>query len=120
MAKSVVLIPRWDIPKKWSWTELGEIMSVIRGASPRPKGDPKYFGGTIPWIMIADVTRTKGRYLTETRETVTEAGAEKSRYLPKGSLILSNSGTVCVPKFLGVAGCIHDGFVTFPKNPGWA
>ena len=117
MGKGVTPIPRWELPESWEWTELGEAMTVIRGASPRPKGDPRYFGGSIPWIMIADVTRAEGKYLMKTRETVTEAGADKSRYLPKGALILSNSGTVCVPKFLGVPGCIHDGFVTFPDIP---
>lgn len=96
---------------------LGDVMEVVRGASPRPKGDPKYFGGDIPWIMISDVTRAPGKYLSETRQFVTKAGAEKSRYLRAGTLILSNSGTVCVPKILAVDGCIHDGFVAFPSIP---
>ncbi|NCA17945.1 MAG: hypothetical protein EBS90_13040, partial [Betaproteobacteria bacterium] len=64
--------------------------------------------------MISDVSREPGKYLTQTREGVTPAGAERSRLLQPGALILSNSGTVCVPKILRVAGCIHDGFVTFP------
>ena len=92
-------------------------MEVVRGASPRPKGDPKYFGGTIPWIMISDITNENGMYISKTRDKVTELGAKLSRYLPKGTLILSNSGTVCVPKILAVDGCVHDGFVAFPKLP---
>jgi type I restriction enzyme, S subunit len=64
--------------------------------------------------MISDVTRQSGKYLYGTREGVTEAGAALSRRLPAGSLILSNSGTVCVPKILKVDGCIHDGFIAFP------
>ena len=96
---------------------LGDVLNVIRGASPRPKGDPKYFGGDIPWIMIGDVTREPGKYLSRTREHVTTAGAAKSRYLKAGTLILSNSGTVCVPRILAVDGCIHDGFVAFPDLP---
>jgi type I restriction enzyme S subunit len=103
-----------ELPKNWREVKLAEIVEVIRGASPRPKGDPRYFGGNIPWVMISDITREKGKFLTKTRDTVTEAGAEKSRYLEKGTLILSNSGTVCVPKIMGVRGCIHDGFVAFP------
>ena len=96
---------------------LGDYLNVIRGASPRPKGDPCYFGGDIPWISISDITREPGKYLSRTREFVTRAGAEKSRLLPAGTLILSNSGTVCVPKILRVDGCIHDGFVAFPDLP---
>jgi type I restriction enzyme, S subunit len=90
------------LPESWAWTTLGEIVGVFRGASPRPKGDPRYFGGVIPWIMISDVTRQPGKYLSATREGVTEAGAALSRRLPAGSLILSNSGTICAPKILSV------------------
>jgi type I restriction enzyme S subunit len=105
------------LPKLWSWAKLGQVATVVRGASPRPKGDPKYFGGTIPWIMISDITREKGKSISKTKDTVTDAGATKSRLLKAGTLILSNSGTVCVPKFLAVDGCIHDGFVAFLDIP---
>jgi type I restriction enzyme S subunit len=67
--------------------------------------------------MISDITREKGKFLSQTRDHVTEEGAAKSRFLPAGSLILSNSGTVCVPKILAVDGCIHDGVVAFPDLP---
>ena len=104
-----------ELPKGWSSCKIEEVVDVIRGASPRPKGDPRYFGGEIPWIMISDISREKGKIITKTKDHVTVEGSKKSRFLKKGSLILSNSGTVCVPKILGVDGCIHDGFVTFPN-----
>ena len=94
--------------KDWRYSQ------VIRGASPRPKGDPKYFGGNILWIMISDISKEKGKYISKTKDKVTEEGAKKSRHLKKGTLILSNSGTICVPKILAVDGCVHDGFVAFP------
>lgn len=107
----------YELPKGWVWVKLGEVLEVIRGASPRPKGDPRFFGGSIPWIMISDINKEKGKFISKTRDTVTEAGANKSRYLKAGTLILSNSGTVCVPKLMAVDGCIHDGFVAFPEFP---
>ncbi|WP_321371742.1 restriction endonuclease subunit S [uncultured Desulfuromusa sp.] len=106
-----------ELPSGWRREPLGEVIPVIRGASPRPKGDPRYFGGDIPWIMISDITREKGKFLSKTKDHVTEAGSQKSRFLKAGTLILSNSGTVCVPKILAVDGCIHDGFVAFPELP---
>jgi len=106
-----------ELPVGWALTKLGDVIEVIRGASPRPKGDPRYFGGSIPWIMISDISREKGKFISRTRDTVTEEGAKRSRYLESGTLILSNSGTVCVPKILAVDGCIHDGFVAFPNLP---
>jgi type I restriction enzyme S subunit len=91
---------------------LGDLCEIVRGSSPRPKGDPRYFGGTIPWVTIRDVTRADGRYLRETTETVTEAGRDRSRYVEPGQLIVSNSATIGFPIFMGVGGCIHDGFLT--------
>jgi type I restriction enzyme, S subunit len=104
-----------ELPKGWTKIQLGSYIEVIRGASPRPKGDPRYFGGDIPWISIKDINSEPGKYLTRTMEGVTEDGAEKSRLLEAGTLILSNSGSVCIPKILGIPGCIHDGFVAFPS-----
>ncbi len=116
MSTGLYLSP--DAPEHWIHAQLGEVLDVIRGASPRPKGDPRYFGGAIPWVMISDISREKGKYLTKTRDTVTEEGAKKSRLMNKGTLILSNSGTVCVPKILSVSGCIHDGFVALEIGAG--
>lgn len=97
--------------RSWKQTHIGSICDVVRGSSPRPIADQRYFeGGTIPWIKIADATRS-GRYLYETREKVNEYGASFSRLLPKGSLIVAASGTLGYTQMLGVSGCIHDGWL---------
>jgi type I restriction enzyme S subunit len=92
---------------------VGDLCQVVRGSSPRPKGDPRYFGGDIPWVTIGDLTRADGRHLRATAETVTAAGRDRSRYVEPGQLIVSNSATIGLPIFMGVGGCIHDGFLTF-------
>jgi type I restriction enzyme S subunit len=101
------------IPKGWEVKQIKDFCKVRRGASPRPVGDPKYFGGTISWIKIADVTKLLSPYIFSTKETVTEEGAQKSVHLQEDSLIMSNSGTVGKPIFLGRNGCIHDGWLYF-------
>lgn len=80
-------------------------------------GDPRYFNGDIPFIKISDVTKSDGLHIYDSETKVNSDGAQKSRFLKKGRLILSNSGTVCVPIFLGVDACIHDGFVAFEGLP---
>jgi type I restriction enzyme S subunit len=80
-------------------------------------GDPRFFKGSIPFIKISDVTRSDGVHVDDSETKVNEEGAKRSRLLKKGSLILSNSATVCVPVFLGVDACIHDGFVAFEGLP---
>lgn len=105
-------------PKDWRKLTLEDVCQVRRGASPRPAGDPRYFGGDIPWIKIADATAEPGRWLYRTKETVNEAGKEKSVFLKTGALILSNSGTTGHPKFLAMDGCIHDGWLAFDNFKG--
>lgn len=105
------------IPQGWVIVKLKDISQVVRGGSPRPMGDSKYFFGKIPFIKIADVTKLGGKYIFDSETKVNQEGAKKSRLLPQGALILSNSGTVCIPKFLGVEACIHDGFVSFVGLP---
>lgn len=101
------------IPINWDDTLLGKRMRIFRGASPRPKGDPKYYGGNVPRLMIQDVTRD-GKYTYPCIDSLTEEGAKKSRLLPKGSVVLSCSGTkVGIPGILGIDACIHDGFFGF-------
>ena len=117
-------VTEWDdselgrIPKGWRIKQINDFCKVRRGASPRPVGDPRYFGGDIPWIKIADVTGLRSPYLFSTKETVTDEGAKKSVHLPDNSLIVSNSGTVGKPIFLSRDGCIHDGWLYFENLEG--
>ena len=101
------------LPRGWSLVTVGEISSVVRGSSPRPKGDPRYYGGTIPRVMVADVTRDK-KLITPCLDFLTQAGSELSRPVPTGTLILVCSGTpqqVGAPGILAVDACIHDGII---------
>lgn len=101
-----------SVPEEWEVTKLGEISKVIRGASPRPKGDPRYYGGDIPRLMVADVTRDL-MYVTPIIDFLTVEGAKKSRPLNKGSLVVQVSGNPGTPAILAVDACIHDGFAGF-------
>lgn len=97
------------MPEGWEVARLGELARVIRGASPRPKGDPRYYGGDIPRLMVADVTRDF-MYVTPRIDFLTEAGAKLSRFMNKGSLVIQVSGNPGTPAILAVNACIHDGF----------
>lgn len=105
------------VPEEWEVVRLGDVANVVRGGSPRPKGDPKYFSKVptdIHWITISDLTLyKKGKYITNTKEFLTVEGKKKSRYLKKGDFVVTNSGTVGIPAFLGINGCIHDGYLAF-------
>ena len=99
-----------DLPGRWRWAELGELADVVRGGSPRPAGDPRYFGGPIPWITVGPITADEDDYLRSVPTGLTEAGRERSRYIEPHTLLLTNSGaTLGVPKISLIGGCINDG-----------
>lgn len=98
------------IPCEWEVMRIGDLGNVIRGASPRPKGDKRYYGGDIPRLMVEDVTRD-GKFVTPQVDFLTRDGAKLSRPCKAGTLTIVCSGTVGVPSFLNVDACIHDGFL---------
>ena len=101
-----------ELPEGWVWASVDQLCFVIRGASPRPAGDPRYFGGSIPWITVGSITCDDEVYLRSTEQFVTEAGKEVSRFIEVGTLLLTNSGaTLGVPKIAKIGGCINDGSV---------
>lgn len=103
-----------DITKKYKKDRISSFCKVRRGASPRPAGSPKYFGGDAYfWLKISDVPKNK-KFTESAKEYVTEAGKNKSVLLKKGELILTNSGaTLGYPSILKIDACIHDGFLWF-------
>ncbi|HCC4672886.1 TPA: restriction endonuclease subunit S [Citrobacter freundii] len=103
------------VPKGWLVTELGELVTVKRGGSPRPIHDFLRAEG-FPWVKISDATASSTRFLMSTKEFIKREGLNKTVLLKKGSLILSNSATPGLPKFLDIEACIHDGWLYFPEK----
>jgi restriction endonuclease S subunit len=99
-------------PKGLPTQKLDQLCNLVRGSSPRPQGDPQFFGGPVPRLMIADITRD-GVYVVPTIDSLTLEGAKKSRPMSKGEVVMAVSGAVGLPAILAVDACIHDGFVGF-------
>ena len=102
--------PHIPINPDWPIVKLETVSTIVRGSSPRPQGDPKYFGGPVPRLMVADITRD-GMYTTPLIDSLTELGAGKSRFMKSGEVIITVSGNPGLPTILAVDACIHDGFV---------
>ena len=99
-------------PKGWEKVKMDDLMTILRGGSPRPIDN--YLGGTYPWIKIGDATKGDDIYLNSTRECITKDGLKKTRLLPKGSLIFANCGvSLGFARILTFEGCIHDGWLAF-------
>ncbi|MEL7668603.1 MAG: restriction endonuclease subunit S [Actinomycetota bacterium] len=93
------------------WVPMGEVASIVRGASPRPiQAFLTTADEGIPWIKIGDVPAA-GKYITGTAERVTVDGAGKSRRVYPGDFVLSNSMSFGRPYISQIEGCIHDGWL---------
>ncbi len=102
-------------PPGWEVKRLDEISDVVRGSSPRPAGDPRFFNGDhLPWITVADVTEGNSPYLTRTESKLTAEGEARTRVLEPGTLMLTNSGaTLGVPRICRIRAGANDGIAAF-------
>lgn len=101
--------------RKVKVVKLRDLCTVVRGSTPRPAGDPRYFKGDYtPWITVGEITRDDWPYLESTESMLTQEGATRSRFLKAGTVVLTNSGfSLGVPKILSIGGCANDGVAAF-------
>ena len=94
--------------------KLSDIVNIRRGASPRPIKDYISDAG-INWLKISDVTWTEMPFIYKIKEKIIEKGKSKSVFIEKGTLVVSNSATPGIPKFIMVDTCVHDGWLVLNK-----
>lgn len=94
----------------WKQVRFSEICDITRGGSPRPIQEYMTNDG-VPWIKISDATASNSRFIEKTKEFIKTSGISKSREVFPGDLILSNSATPGIPKFMRIYACIHDGWL---------
>lgn len=101
----------------WEQRKLGDLAEIVRGASPRPISDPKWFNNDsdVGWLRIADVTAQDGR-IRYLEQKISELGQEKTRVIKTPHLLLSIAATVGKPVINYVPTGVHDGFLIF-LNP---
>ncbi len=65
----------------------------------------------MPWLKIADATAQPSRFIFGTKEKIKLSGVRSSVEVFPGDLIVSNSATPGLPKFMRIHACIHDGWM---------
>lgn len=101
----------------WQEQKLGDLAEIVRGASPRPIKDPRWFNSDseIGWLRISDVTEQDGR-IQYLEQRLSVEGQEHTRVLTEPHLLLSIAATVGKPLVNYVPTGVHDGFLIF-LNP---
>lgn len=103
------------IPEGWICKKLKDFVEIKRGSSPRPIQD--YLSGSgYNWLKISDATSESSPFIFNIKEHIKKSGISQTAYLVAGELVLSNSATPGIPKFLDVNTCIHDGWLWFSNS----
>ncbi len=104
--------------KGWDTCELEELASVERGKfTPRPRNDPSYFGGSLPFIQTGDITNSRGR-LSSWTQTLNEKGKKVSRSFPPGTVVIAIVGaTIGVTAILEIEVYCPDSVVGIQTIP---
>lgn len=106
-----------EFKSEWIERNFELLADIVRGASPRPIEDPKWFdkNSNIGWLRISDVTSQNGR-IEYLEQKISELGQQKTRVIKDSHLLLSIAATVGKPVINYVKTGVHDGFLIF-LNP---
>lgn len=109
-------VPRLRFPEfrdagEWAIKPFSGFIKLYRGSSPRPIQEflTKSNDG-VNWIKIGDAKFATNFVMHKVEERITKSGAEKSRYVEVGELILANSMSYGKTYQLAISGCIYDGW----------
>uniref|UniRef100_A0A486XFM9 Type I restriction-modification system, specificity subunit S n=1 Tax=Rheinheimera sp. BAL341 TaxID=1708203 RepID=A0A486XFM9_9GAMM len=82
------------VPKGWYEHTLDELALVERGKfSVRPRNDPRYYGGHMPFVQTGDVT-SSGTYLSGYSQTLNEDGVGVSKVFPKDTILITIAANI--------------------------
>lgn len=99
-----------NMPQNWKQATIGDVVSVSRGASPRPIQEYISQSG-MPWVKISDASSSVSKYLFKTAEYIIPEGIQNSRTVTKGMMIVSNSASPGLPMIMEITACVHDGWL---------
>lgn len=100
------------IPVDWTTQSLEKIARIHRGRfNGRPRNDPKYYGGSYPFIQTADITNAVGQYLSSYKQTLNEQGARVSKLFPKGTILVTIAASIADTAILDIPMYLTDSIV---------
>lgn len=106
--------PGTQVPEGWAWVSLRRVARQETGHTPS-RSHPEYWGGRHAWIGIRDAGDHHGRIISDTLQTVTDAGLENSsaRILPKDTVCLSRTASVGYVTIMGRPMATSQDFATW-------
>jgi type I restriction enzyme S subunit len=106
-----------EVPKA-QIKHIGDVTKIERGKfSHRPRNDPQFFGGKMPWVQIQNIPKDYGKHITTHMDKLNERGFSISKMFPKGTLVLSIAATIGAVGVLDFDACFPDSLVGISPDP---
>lgn len=108
----------WEVPSNWSWKRMGEVSKVVGGGTPRTDR-PEYFGGEVPWITPADLSRHHGKMIACGARSITADGLSNSgaQLVPAGTVLFSSRAPIGYVAIAASEVATNQGFKSFVLRP---
>jgi type I restriction enzyme, S subunit len=82
------------VPEGWEVASLGTVARIERGKfSHRPRNDPAFFGGSVPFIQTGDVASCNG-HIQSYHQTLNAKGLSVSRVFPTGTIVITIAANI--------------------------
>lgn len=102
---------------EWKEVTLGEIGTIVGGATPSTK-NTSFYDGNIPWLTPKDLSVNSNKYILRGERNITEAGFKSCscKMLPKGSVLFSSRAPIGYVAITANDMCTNQGFKSVIPN----
>lgn len=104
--------------KDWPMKPLGEVATVVSGATPKTSKE-EFWGGEIQWVTPAELSKLDSIYIDRTERTITAEGLDScaAQVLPVGSVLLSSRAPIGLVAINTVPMATNQGFKSLIPGP---
>ena len=82
------------VPESWEVSTLGESARLERGRfMHRPRNEPRFYGGTTPFVQTGDIVKAGGR-IRDFTQSLNEDGVAISRVFPAGTILITIAANI--------------------------
>lgn len=105
------------VSMEWKEVTLGEIGTIVGGATPSTK-NTSFYDGNIPWLTPKDLSVNSNKYIFRGERNITEAGFKSCscKMLPKGSVLFSSRAPIGYVAIAANDICTNQGFKSVIPN----
>jgi len=83
-----------EFSENWEEKKLSQFSKIERGKfTPRPRNNPIYYNGNIPFVQTSDVVKSKGRINLFT-QTLNNKGLQVSKLFTKGTILITIAANI--------------------------